>query len=167
MEAIKTDIARPFYAAYLPRDAAKYSERYREQLELGGKKTYQVLIKPRSDIRVAGRKTASEEFYSLYKTDADFRKASYTRIKNAGDNLYMAMLAPNVYRSAQSATVDVNKGLLNENVYKAFNAACLTDHSKEMQSQTDKFFDALRKKDIRLSKMLMIKSSVVITLPIH
>ncbi len=78
-----TEMRDMFYATTNKIDATKYAGMYAQQKQVQAKflgkskDIYQKVLSSKSDIKVAGSKTAKEVYEQLYKTDPDFKKANF------------------------------------------------------------------------------------------
>ncbi len=129
-----------FYSSTNKLDNIKYRGLYGSTIKEGGRNAFQKEIKTLSDIKQASGKSAQNALSELMKTDSEFASGvkNYISPKKSllGDR-YSAKVA--------KAATSLKNGVVDKNVYEVFNAT-LVDHSPEMQTLTDKFFNKLSEK---------------------
>jgi len=132
-----------FYAAYKQTDRMKYRGLYGNQLKNGvfgfggtNEPIYDVVVEAKSKIKIASPKTARETLENIINSDPSAKK---TLMDNLEPNLFMGVKQKQVMRSAKNA---LQKGKVNDDVYKAYNLL-LVDHG-DLQSIHDTFFSSLK-----------------------
>ena len=141
-----------FYASFDKIDNQKYLGGYGAQIMNSGcNKVYEMLISPKSPIKVAGSKTAEEEFGKLLVSNPEFRKNFQIVNDNFANNGFLAAVAPErgaLHKTIQAALTqgnDFNNPETRTAAYKAFNIG-LVNHSAEGNALSKEFYDALKSK---------------------
>lgn len=130
--------SRRFYAAYTRGDKMKYRGLYgTELLDRGRQNIYAATISKRANnLKIAGRKNASEILSGLMKNDDNYRR----EVRNAISVMARSWgNSPQLNSMLNGALGDIDKGKITKRVYDAFNVA------QPVNMGTEKFYNALKK----------------------
>ena len=129
-----------FYSSHNGLDNLKYKGIYGKSLDSMKGGAFKKDIKVLADIRQATPKHAQEALAELMKNDPKFAADAEAYFRSNKDQF-----GPTYWPKMTQAHRNIANGVFDKNVYESFNAA-LVDHTPEMQSLTDRYFNKLTEK---------------------
>lgn len=138
------DIERAFYAAYKNSDRMKYKGLFGSQKSgMFDDNVYDVIAQANSKIKIASPKSATDVLNTVLKNNSDSMSVFKGMVSDAASG-NVGGLGPKHKVLFKNAKASLDKGIINDDVYKAYNIM-LVEHDR-LQPLHDSFYSTLRSK---------------------
>ena len=138
------DTERAFYASYKALDRLKYRGIYGNQLGglMEGNTINDIVLETNSKIKIASPQNAKNALQTVLSNDSDGMKALKDTLGE------YAKLPPTQKhgRLYESAKRSLEKGIINDDVYKAYNICLVSHGNSDLQRVHDSFYSLLKQR---------------------